>query len=118
MIKDLEKLLNLFFDYERAEITEFRKAVDQFKTDLPRVLEALRSMIERAHKQEPDFRKAAEEFLKHAQEAITRVSVKPTCARDSRPVQRKETQRPNYFRCAPSAHILDRRPLEHWSSVT
>ena len=28
------------------------------------------SMIERAHKREPDFRKAAEEFLKHAQEAI------------------------------------------------
>ncbi len=27
-------------------------------------------MIERAHKREPEFRKAAEEFLKHAQEAI------------------------------------------------
>ena len=69
-VKDLEKLLNLFFDYERAEITEFRKAVEQFKTDLPMVLEALRSMIERAHKREPEFRKAAEDFLKHAQEAI------------------------------------------------
>ena len=34
-VKDLEKLLNLFFDYERAEITEFRKAVEQFKADLP-----------------------------------------------------------------------------------
>ena len=69
-VKALEKLLDLFFGYERAEITEFRKAVDQFKTDLPMVLEALRSMIERAHKREPEFRKAAEEFLKHAQEAI------------------------------------------------
>jgi predicted helicase len=69
-VKALEKLLDLFFDYERAEITEFRKAVEQFKTDLPMVLEALRSMIERAHKREPNFRKAAEEFLKHAQEAI------------------------------------------------
>jgi predicted helicase len=27
-------------------------------------------MIERAHKREPEFRKAAEDFLKHAQEAI------------------------------------------------
>ena len=35
-----------------------------------KALEALRSMIERAHKREPEFRKAAEEFLKHAQEAI------------------------------------------------
>ena len=69
-VKGLEKLLDLFFDYERAEITEFRKAVEQFKTDLPMVLEALRSMIERTHKREPEFRKAAEEFLKHAQEAI------------------------------------------------
>jgi predicted helicase len=69
-VKGLEKLLDLFFDYERTEITEFRKAVEQFKTDLPMVLEALRSMIERAHKGEPDFRKAAEAFLKHAQEAI------------------------------------------------
>jgi predicted helicase len=69
-VKGLEKLLDLFFDYERAEITEFRKAVEQFKADLPKVLEALRSMIERAHKREPEFRKAAEEFLKHAQEAI------------------------------------------------
>ena len=69
-VRGLEKLLDLFFDYERTEITEFRKAVEQFKTDLPMVLEALRSMIELAHKREPDFRKAAEEFLKHAQEAI------------------------------------------------
>lgn len=71
-VKDLEKLLSLFFEYERTEITEFRKAVEQFKTDLPMpmVLEALRSMIEQAHKREPQFRKAAEEFLKHAQEAI------------------------------------------------
>ena len=69
-VKALEKLLDLFFGYERPEITEFRKAVEQFKTDLPAVLEALRSMIERAHKREPAFRKAAEEFLKHAQEAI------------------------------------------------
>jgi predicted helicase len=69
-VKALEKLLDLFFGYERTEITEFRKAVEQFKTDLRMVLEALRSMIERAHKREPEFRKAAEEFLKHAQEAI------------------------------------------------
>jgi hypothetical protein len=34
----LEKLLKLFFAYERTEIAEFRKAVEQFKTDLPAVL--------------------------------------------------------------------------------
>ena len=44
----LEKLLGLFFGYERVEIAEFRKAVEQFKTDLPAVLDALRDMIEQA----------------------------------------------------------------------
>lgn len=66
----LEKLLNLFFGYERPEIEAFRKAVEQFKVDLPAVLEALRSMIDRSYRAEPGFRKAAVEFLKHAQEAI------------------------------------------------
>src|SRR3989304_5995132 len=37
----LEKLLNLFFAYERVEIAEFRHAVEQFKTDLPAGLESL-----------------------------------------------------------------------------
>ena len=62
----LEKLLNLFFSYERAEIAEFRQAVEQFKADLPAVLE----MIERAAAEKPDFCAAAKRFLKHAQEAI------------------------------------------------
>ena len=66
----LKKLLTLFFSYERTEIAEFRKAVAQFKADLPAVLEALRGMIERAHKENPEFRKESERFLIHAQEAI------------------------------------------------
>ena len=66
----LEKLLKLFFAYERPEIEAFRKAVVQFKTDLPAVLEALRDMIARAHAAEPKFRKASEAFLKHARDAI------------------------------------------------
>jgi predicted helicase len=66
----LEKLLKLFFSFERAEIADFRQAVAQFKTDLPAVLEALRSMIEREHSSNPAFTKASKKFLKHAQEAI------------------------------------------------
>jgi len=63
----LEKLLGLFFGYERVEIAEFRKAVEQFKTDLPAVLKALREMIEGALISNPTFRKEAQRFLKHAQ---------------------------------------------------
>jgi hypothetical protein len=54
-VEALEKLLNLFFGYERAEITEFRKAVEQFRTDLPAVLESLRAMIVKAQKAEAPF---------------------------------------------------------------
>jgi len=45
----LLKLLNLFFGYERAEIRDFRKAVEQFKADIPAVLTALRSKIDAAY---------------------------------------------------------------------
>ena len=66
----LEKLLGLFFAYERVEIAEFRKAVEQFKADLPAVLDSLRKMIERAYTENAAFRKASQKFLAHAQEAI------------------------------------------------
>jgi len=66
----LEKLLVLFFAYERVEIAEFRQAVAQFKTDLPAVLESLRNMIARAYSENAAFRKASQKFLAHAQEAI------------------------------------------------
>jgi predicted helicase len=69
-VKGLEKLLNLFFGYERKEIVDFRHAVDQFKSDLPAVLEGLRVMIDKAHAENVGFRKAAATFLAHAQETI------------------------------------------------
>ena len=66
----LEKLLRLFFSFERPEIAGFRAAVEQFKTDLPAVLGALRSMIEQAHESNASFRAAEAKFLVHAQDAI------------------------------------------------
>ncbi|MGB9429099.1 MAG: type ISP restriction/modification enzyme [Gammaproteobacteria bacterium] len=66
----LQRLLELFFGYERPEIAEFRKAVEQFKTDLPEVLKALRGMIEGAYAENAGFRTAANAFLKQAQESI------------------------------------------------
>jgi predicted helicase len=66
----LEKLLKLFFGYERPEIEAFRKAVEQFKLDLPAVLDALREMIEREYAKDPRFRNAAHDFLEHIKEAV------------------------------------------------
>lgn len=66
----LEKLLKLFFGFERPEIADFRRAVEQFKADLPAVLKGLREMIDAQHNANPAFRKAQASFLAHAQEAI------------------------------------------------
>jgi predicted helicase len=66
----LQKLLELFFGYEPEVIVDFRKAVEQFKADLPAVLKALREMIEEAERDNDKFRKASLRFLKHAQDTI------------------------------------------------
>ena len=44
----MSKVLRLFFGYQRPEIMQFRKAVRQFTTNLPAVLNALRDMVDRA----------------------------------------------------------------------
>ncbi len=69
-VDKLEHLLDLFFSYERPEITQFRKAVAQFQIDLPAVLLALREKIDEAQAGNQPFRRAAAKFLKHAQETI------------------------------------------------
>lgn len=66
----LLKLMNLFFGYERQEIAQFRKAVEQFKADLPAVLDALRKKIDDAYSGNEPFRTAADIFLAHAKETI------------------------------------------------
>lgn len=67
---ELARLLGLFFEYERPEIGEFRKAVEQFKRDLPQVLSALREMIDRAYSGNAAFSSAATAFLDHARKTI------------------------------------------------
>lgn len=66
----LQHLLELFFGWQRPEIAEFRKAIIQFKTDLPAVLEALRGRIDDAFRQNETFRAAAAEFLRQARSSI------------------------------------------------
>ncbi len=66
----LEKLLKLFFSYERPEIEEFRKAVEQFRADLPHVLDALRARIDEAYDTNEEFREAADKFLEQAKRTI------------------------------------------------
>lgn len=67
---ELLKLLNLFFGYEREEIREFRRAVEEFKAKLPYVLDELRTRINTAYMDNEPFQTAAKKFLDHAKDTI------------------------------------------------
>lgn len=67
---EIERLVEQFFKYEPEAVRDFRRAVEQFKADLPAVLAALRETIDRAENGNPAFKNAAVKFLKHAQETI------------------------------------------------
>ena len=69
-VAKLAELLGRFFAWERPEIAEFRKAVAQFRDDLPRVLDALREKIGDAYRDNASFRASAAAFLDHARETI------------------------------------------------
>lgn len=66
----LERLVRLFFAYERPEIAEFRRAVEQFKADLPHVLDALREKIDAAYATNDGFRTEAERLLSHVKDTV------------------------------------------------
>jgi hypothetical protein len=68
--------LRMPFGYEPAQVAEFRKAVQQFKEDLPAVLAALRDMIDAAFEANAEFRAEAGRFLAHAQETINPVTLR------------------------------------------
>jgi len=68
--KQLERILALFFGYERPEIAQFRQAVAQFQADLPAILDALRDRIDTAYAENPSFKTVADTFLAHAKETI------------------------------------------------
>ena len=61
--EDLHRLIRVFLDYELPEIQEFRYAQDQFKTDLPMVLENLRATVADAEADNPGYQEAAVFFL-------------------------------------------------------
>lgn len=66
----LTELLGLFFAYERPEIADFRKAVQQFSFDLPAITSALNDLIEQAGSENLDYQQAEVKFLQHAKDTI------------------------------------------------
>ena len=66
----LDELIRKFLDYELPEIQEFREARQQFRTDLPGVLEKLRETVVEAETGNPDYQEAASIFLELCHQSI------------------------------------------------
>ena len=61
--EELDKFIRQFFAYEPPAIVSFRKAVEQFKQDLPDVVKGLRQMIDDSYARKKQFTVAADDFL-------------------------------------------------------
>ncbi|MEA5420671.1 N-6 DNA methylase [Spirulina sp. CCNP1310] len=68
----LDHVLNVFVDYERPEVRDFRAAITQFKEDIPHILEVLRGMIGEQEGENEAFRERRDGFL-----AVCRQSINP-----------------------------------------
>ena len=68
---ELHRLIRRFLDYDLPEIEEFRQARQQFKADLPAVLESLREAVADAEAGNPDYQDAAALFLALCRQTIS-----------------------------------------------
>ena len=66
----LHRVITEFISFERPEVRNFRKAIELFKQDIPKVTETLRSIIIEAEKSNPKFIKASGVFLKLCHDSI------------------------------------------------
>ena len=67
----LHELVRQFLDYELPEIQEFREARQQFRDDLPAVLENLRDTIVAAEASNSSYQEAAKIFLELCHQSIS-----------------------------------------------
>jgi type I restriction-modification system DNA methylase subunit len=73
----LHLLLTEFFLFERPEVTNFRKAIELFKQDIPKVTETIRRIIADAEVSNIAFIKASVDFL-----TLCRDSINPNITRE------------------------------------
>ena len=67
---DLHRIIRTFLDYELPEIEEFRQAQQQFKADLPTVLENLRQAVADAEAGNEAYREGVGKFLELCHRSI------------------------------------------------
>ena len=68
---ELHRLIRRFLDYELPAIGEFRQARQQFKADLPSVLDNLRGAVADAENGNPGYQEAAAVFLELCRRTIS-----------------------------------------------
>lgn len=66
----LDSLLTRFVSYESPQIREFRKAIDQFSADVPKLAETLRGIIEEQTETNDRFKERSLSLLEHFKKAI------------------------------------------------
>ena len=66
----LDFLLSQFVSYEPPQVREFRKAIDQFSEDVPKLAETLRTIIEEQTESNDLFREKSLALLEHFKKAI------------------------------------------------
>lgn len=66
----LDFLLSRFVNYEPPQVREFRKAIDQFSADVPKLAETLRVIIEEQTESNDLFREKSLALLEHFKKAI------------------------------------------------
>jgi len=66
----LDRILTAFFAFERPEVQNFRKAIELFKQDIPKVTETIRGIIIEAEKSNTAFIEESRDFLTLCRESI------------------------------------------------
>ena len=66
----LNEILTLFVSYERPEVREFHKAIEQFSADVPGLAKTLREIIDEQYASSEKFITALHEFLELCHKAI------------------------------------------------
>lgn len=66
----LHRIITQFIAFERPEVKNFRKAIELFRQDIPKVTETIRDIIIEAERSNAKFIKASESFLKLCHDSI------------------------------------------------
>lgn len=66
----LDKIIKVFINYERPEVQSFRKAIELFKSDVPKVSDALKNLIHESAEINSDFIKLRDAFLETCKQSI------------------------------------------------